>query len=94
LKFAAYDTLQISSIVILTCLPSYFRIWVCKSFGMITMRMTPCFDMVPANFSISANKNGITVHMLYSLLYYTMFIYNTIVYYSYDRVAERGSHYR
>jgi hypothetical protein len=72
---------HISSRTIFICLRSCVFICLWYSFGITITRISPCLEIVPTNFSISTNNVRMVNFMLYSLLYGTMFIYNTILYY-------------
>jgi len=73
------------SIVIFTCSPTYFLISLCFSFGIMTIRISPCVAILAANCSslvIIMIYTKFTLKNGYSQLYYTIFIYLTIVHYS------------
>ncbi len=75
------------SIVIFTCSPTYFLISLCFSFGIMTIRISPCVAIFAANcssFVIIVLYSKFPLKKGYSQLYYTIFIYLTIVHYSLD----------
>ncbi len=85
-------TSQRVSIVIFTWSPTYFLISLCFSFGIITIRISPCVAIFAANCNnlvIIVWITNLPLKNEYSQLYYTIFIYCTIVDYSLETRFER-----